>query len=172
MFKTLKQKLNKKGFTLAELLVVVAIIAILVAIAIPIFTGALRDAQMRVNQANIRSVKGEAVTAILSNWSKYDDNHHLISSGMTHGWAAQAKVSKTGDVTDLKLFVMQNTVQAEALTGVTTKALPSTPGNLTTADGVTGTLANNGKLETVAVPDDGYYVQVYVTAEEYQAKTS
>ena len=31
-------KTNKKGFTLAELLIVVAIIAVLVAIAIPVFT--------------------------------------------------------------------------------------------------------------------------------------
>ena len=31
-------KKNKKGFTLAELLIVVAIIAVLVAISIPIFT--------------------------------------------------------------------------------------------------------------------------------------
>ena len=39
MRNVLKTKLNKKGFTLAELLVVVAIIAILVAVSIPIFTG-------------------------------------------------------------------------------------------------------------------------------------
>ena len=32
------KKNNKKGFTLAELLIVVAIIAVLVAIAIPVFT--------------------------------------------------------------------------------------------------------------------------------------
>ncbi|WP_205508076.1 type IV pilin protein [Eubacterium pyruvativorans] len=37
----MKTKVNKKGFTLAELLIVVAIIAVLVAISIPIFTSQL-----------------------------------------------------------------------------------------------------------------------------------
>ena len=36
---------NKKGFTLAELLVVVAIVAILVAISVPIFTSQLGKAR-------------------------------------------------------------------------------------------------------------------------------
>ena len=37
----LKKFTNKKGFTLMEMLIVVAIIAILVAIAIPTFSGSL-----------------------------------------------------------------------------------------------------------------------------------
>ena len=38
-------KINKKGFTLAELLIVVAIIAVLVAIGIPIFTSQLEKSR-------------------------------------------------------------------------------------------------------------------------------
>ena len=38
----LKKFTNKKGFTLMEMLIVVAIIAILVAIAIPTFSGTLK----------------------------------------------------------------------------------------------------------------------------------
>ena len=36
---------SKKGFTLAELLIVVAIIAVLVAVSIPIFNGQLEKAR-------------------------------------------------------------------------------------------------------------------------------
>lgn len=63
---TLKKKLNKKGFTLAELLIVVAIIAILVAISIPIFTGKLEDARVSTDQANMRAAKAAAVTEYLN----------------------------------------------------------------------------------------------------------
>ena len=40
-----KARENKKGFTLAELLVVVAIVGILVAISIPVFTAQLGKAR-------------------------------------------------------------------------------------------------------------------------------
>ena len=59
------KKLNKKGFTLAELLVVVAIIGVLVAISIPIFTSQLRKAQVATDQANARAGKAAAVAAAL-----------------------------------------------------------------------------------------------------------
>ena len=50
---------NNKGFTLAELLVVVAIIAVLVAVSIPIFTGRAEAAREATCEANRRSLKAE-----------------------------------------------------------------------------------------------------------------
>ena len=59
-------KNNKKGFTLAELLIVVAIIAVLVAIAIPVFTSQLEKAREATDAANLRAayaeIMAEAVT--------------------------------------------------------------------------------------------------------------
>ncbi len=52
---------NKKGFTLAELLIVVAIIGVLVAISIPVFTAQLDRAKIAVDQANVRSAKAAAL---------------------------------------------------------------------------------------------------------------
>ena len=51
----LKKFTNKKGFTLMEMLIVVAIIAILVAIAIPTFSSALSKAKAATDAANIRA---------------------------------------------------------------------------------------------------------------------
>ena len=52
---------DKKGFTLAELLIVVAIIGVLVAVSIPIFTNNLRKAKIATNKANIRAAKAAAI---------------------------------------------------------------------------------------------------------------
>ena len=58
-------KENKKGFTLAELLIVVAIIGVLVAISIPIFTSQLRKSRLSTNQANARAAYAAATAALL-----------------------------------------------------------------------------------------------------------
>lgn len=54
-------KRNNKGFTLMEMLIVVAIIAILVAIAIPTFSGALEKAREAADAANLRAAYAEAM---------------------------------------------------------------------------------------------------------------
>lgn len=61
MYKALLKMRNKKGFTLMELLIVVAIIAILIAIAIPTFVGALTKAENAADQANARSLYAAVV---------------------------------------------------------------------------------------------------------------
>ena len=56
---------NRKGFTLAELLIVVAIIGVLVAVSIPIFTAQLRKAKVATDQANARAAKAAFVAYYL-----------------------------------------------------------------------------------------------------------
>lgn len=55
----LKKLNNKKGFTLMEMLIVVAIIAVLVAIAIPVFNGALTKSKEAADVANLRAAYAE-----------------------------------------------------------------------------------------------------------------
>ena len=56
----------KKGFTLAELLIVVAIIAVLVAIGIPIFTSQLEKSREAVDLSEVRSAYAEVMMAALT----------------------------------------------------------------------------------------------------------
>lgn len=60
-----KIRSSKKGFTLAELLIVVAIIGVLVGISIPIFSAQLRKSKVATNQANARAAKAAAVADFL-----------------------------------------------------------------------------------------------------------
>lgn len=60
------KKNNNKGFTLMEMLIVVAIIAVLVAIAIPVFTNQLEKAREATDAANIRSAYAEVMAAALT----------------------------------------------------------------------------------------------------------
>ena len=60
-------KKNNKGFTLAELLIVVAIIAVLVAIAIPVFTTQLEKSRETTDIANLRSAYGAATVYAMTN---------------------------------------------------------------------------------------------------------
>ena len=71
-------KMNKKGFTLIEMLVVIAIIAILVAIIIPTVMSATEKAAAATNAANLRSVKSEATTNYLLT-KKVDPYTHVVA---------------------------------------------------------------------------------------------
>lgn len=60
------------GFTLAELLIVVAIILVLVAIAIPVFTGALHNSKASADQANCRAVYADLQANFLTDTDAAD----------------------------------------------------------------------------------------------------
>lgn len=65
-------KENRKGFTLSELLVVVAIIAVLVAIAIPVFSAQLHKSKVGADWANVRAYYGEIQSDYVAT-GKYND---------------------------------------------------------------------------------------------------
>lgn len=87
-----KDESGHKGYTLAELLIVVAIIAILVAIVAPLFVGELNNAKEAVKQANIRAVKSVAISEIMSEPDLY------LLTGDSVGWYVSASIDSDGTI--------------------------------------------------------------------------
>ena len=68
MYTPQKFRKDNKGFTLVELLIVVAIIAILVAVSIPLITGSLDRARVSADMANERSAEAAAKIYLMTEW--------------------------------------------------------------------------------------------------------
>lgn len=64
MVNNLKNKKKKKGFTLIELIIVIAIIAILAAIAIPKFGEVRKNANVKTDVANAKTIANAASTLV------------------------------------------------------------------------------------------------------------
>ena len=106
--------MNKKGFTLIEMLVVIAIIAVLVAIVVPAVSNSTTKAQASTDAANLRSIKAEAQIAVLNNgYTAPADDTILAGSGKVRiggtdaapvyalSAASEATEAKSGDGLDL-----------------------------------------------------------------------
>ena len=57
---------RNRGFTLMEMLIVVAIIAVLAAVAIPVFNGSLHKAKVAADMANVRAYYAELQTQYIT----------------------------------------------------------------------------------------------------------
>lgn len=86
---------NKSGFTLAELLIVVAIIAVLVAIAIPVFVNQLEKSKQSTNEANIRSAYTESQSAILMESATGNASEPAVTEAGTTVTVSDVALKKT-----------------------------------------------------------------------------
>ena len=93
----IKKKNNKKGFTLAELLIVVAIIAVLVAISIPIFNAQLEKSREATDLANIRSAYAELTAAYLTDGGSASEINVPVTQKQAD-WQGDNKGSIAGNI--------------------------------------------------------------------------
>jgi type IV pilus assembly protein PilA len=82
MINYIQRKRNKKGFTLVELVVVVAILGILAALAVPRFMGTQDNAKKQTHNANVRTIES-ALSLYVAEEGKYTT---AISDLVTAGY--------------------------------------------------------------------------------------
>jgi len=80
------KKNNNKGFTLAELLIVVAIIAVLTAIAIPVFTTQLERSREATDMSNVRAAYAEVVADYLAGGAVSAGSATVSARQQQDGW--------------------------------------------------------------------------------------
>jgi type IV pilus assembly protein PilA len=78
-FKALKRR--RGGFTLIELLVVVLILAILMAVSLPLYLNAVADSQRKTCRANMQTIANAVQASRVKN--QYNDYSVLIANGVT-----------------------------------------------------------------------------------------
>ena len=88
----MKKLKNSKGFTLMEMLIVVAIIAILVAIAIPTFSNQLEKAREATDLANLRSAYAEVMACSLTGDTNDATKANVTHTGTT--WSKEVKLTQ------------------------------------------------------------------------------
>ena len=99
---------ENRGFTLIEMLLVVAIIAILVAVSIPALNGTLERARCATDAANERAAR----TAVLAKWAtgEYGPNDNVNKDNELCKWceykydAATGKVYKSKESQDISAY--------------------------------------------------------------------
>ncbi len=98
MFKFMK---SKKGFTLVELMIVVVIMAILVAVAVPIFSAVTENARKKTCLGNQRNIVSQINNQVMSGGAKL-----LMAkdASQTITITTNDKGDKLGGVTDAGVF--------------------------------------------------------------------
>jgi type IV pilus assembly protein PilA len=115
-----KIRSSKKGFTLAELLIVVAIIGVLVGISIPIFSAQLRKSKVATNQANARAAKAAAVAQFLDDEKTATTYYqYTLSSGPITASGTTAYTTTDSDSDNVAdIIAVSVTVDANGKTAV------------------------------------------------------
>ena len=98
--KGLREKFrNKKGFTLVEMLIVVAIIAILIAVSIPLVNSSLEEARHATDDANYRSAAVLGSIKVLTEAESAKGDYIYVVNDSSQGKLVETAGTKETPVT-------------------------------------------------------------------------
>ena len=87
MIKRLQKLKNKKGFTLVELMVVVAIIGVLTAIAVPMYNSVTDNANKKAVEANLRTIDSAIMQYLATGKTETPSSTNLVGvDGFLQTW--------------------------------------------------------------------------------------
>lgn len=95
IYKEAKNRKQGKGFTIIELLIVVAVIGVLVAISIPVFAAQLEKSREAADIANVRAAYAELMVRVLDT----DGNTDSVTVGLKQklsGWQTKLPITIGG----------------------------------------------------------------------------
>lgn len=113
---------NERGFTLIELMVVILIIGILVAIAVPVFNAARESAYKSTCQANLRTIDGAVETYKASTGNAYPQTDTALWAALVPAYMKRVPQCPT-DKRDYLVTDSGSTTQGPII------ACPGAPGN-------------------------------------------
>ena len=147
----LRKLANRKGFTLVELMIVVAIIGILAAIAIPNFLNFRLKAKTSEAKSNLGAVRSTEV-AFFAEWSYWVGNQGMVPTGDRTGngnkvpWDTTTRFSILGFAPEGNVFFdynMEGTDYPEMSVGFTSNA----QGDLDADSGISYFTITNNRTE-------------------------